>query len=303
MPSHECSTRACRLLPLFGWFRYLRRAYRWGGGIAHLLAACMTVGFTPSLAIMAAEPPHPSASILDYPRFVGDAEKTLPGDRLQAERIETVINWLSNDERGRRGLAFLQVDETLARVARAHALDMLQRDYVAHLTPEGLTSAQRIAATARQYFFSASAENLWSAQGEWQAIPETLAARAVADWLASPAHLKNLISTAMNRIGTGFVGVGNYAVAVQVFANVTGSLDRPLPAHLIRGQLLRLEPGSGTSGAGVAFVDTRSASPPQIPRPFGIYRVDSSPGTYRLGMYITRGHGYEIRLGPYVAVR
>jgi uncharacterized protein YkwD len=88
----------------------------------------------------------------------------------------------------------LRLDSRLVRAADAHAEDMIERNYFAHLSPLGITPAQRVAATG--YHYRLVGENIASG-------PET-AAEAVEGWLASPEHCENIMDPRFVATGIGF---------------------------------------------------------------------------------------------------
>jgi uncharacterized protein YkwD len=95
----------------------------------------------------------------------------------------------------------LAVDGRLSVAAQAHSDDMAARDYFAHASPEGDTSAQRV--SARGYN--------WSYVGENLAAGQVTATQVVNDWLASPGHCENLMRGQYTHFGVGYApgGSGN----------------------------------------------------------------------------------------------
>lgn len=105
---------------------------------------------------------------------------------------------LVNQERTSRGLVALVRDEALTAVARAHSLDMQERDYFAHTNPEGLSPFDRMSAAGISYGWAA--ENLaWGPGVEWghQGLME------------SPGHRANILNPELRRVGIGVVGPAN----------------------------------------------------------------------------------------------
>jgi uncharacterized protein YkwD len=62
------------------------------------------------------------------------------------------------------GTANLKWDDALAAIARGHSADMLRRQYVAHVTPEGITADQRLQINGVNYV--ASGENIGIVYGQ-----------------------------------------------------------------------------------------------------------------------------------------
>jgi uncharacterized protein YkwD len=108
-----------------------------------------------------------------------------------------------NRVRGAHGLRPLSVDAELQRAARAHAVDMLHRDYFAH----GPFLSRLLSYGAAGPLFG---ENLAWGRG--------IRARAqvmVRDWLASPSHRRNLLRGGFRRVGVG-APMGTFRGLTQV---------------------------------------------------------------------------------------
>lgn len=76
-------------------------------------------------------------------------EGAKPGTSDELRQLETYMFELLNSARKEHlprwlGTAHLTCHDGLAAVARGHSADMLRRQYVAHVSPEGVTVAQRI---------------------------------------------------------------------------------------------------------------------------------------------------------------
>jgi uncharacterized protein YkwD len=131
--------------------------------------------------------------------------------------VERGIFRLTNEARRKQGVPVLTWDASLARAARAHSADMLQRAYLQHESPEGHTPQERLTQAA-PYAVAASGENLWGAQGSHPLDPERLPRIIVDTWLASPGHRANLLNPAFTDMGVGVARQGTAIRATQVFA-------------------------------------------------------------------------------------
>ena len=160
-------------------------------------AAGFVVGFWIALwllcpGIAAAEPPAAPASAVAgtaaWPASLQPSGEFTP--------LETELFRAINTVRSQQGLIELRRDPVLDAVARAHSLDMAQRHYFAHETPEGLNPVDRLkrgGATG----FSLAGENVGlTSRGD----PNR---EIVEAWLASPAHRDNLLAPAFNATGVG----------------------------------------------------------------------------------------------------
>ncbi len=92
----------------------------------------------------------------------------------------------------------------MAGVARAHSYDMLLRHYVAHVTPEGQTAAQRIENAAINYL--ACGENIGVFYGE-NAEPFSAINEVHLAFMNQPRRLTNHRGNILNPIWT-HAGVG-----------------------------------------------------------------------------------------------
>ena len=117
----------------------------------------------------------------------------LPGDPSDATH-EDLFNAL-NDYRAKHGLTTLIYSQTLEEAANAHLQDMYERDYFAHLTPEGLTPGDR--AIAVGFCHSYVGENLAAGQRNVKA--------AMRAWDRSPSHQLNMLE-----VNYVYVGVGHF---------------------------------------------------------------------------------------------
>ena len=105
---------------------------------------------------------------------------------------ERIIAELTNGFRIQHNKKALTYDEQLADVARAHCVDMAQKDYVAHVNLEGLDPYDRIKQAGIRT--NSVGENI--AGG----VPTALENFGL--WINSPGHRKNLLNQ------TGSIGVG-----------------------------------------------------------------------------------------------
>ncbi len=137
--------------------------------------------------------------------------------------LEIRVHQLTNQYRVQHGLEPVSLDDTLSNVARGHSQDMAERDYFAHLTPEGIDPTGR--ATALGYnckkiigilIYSGIGENIfqnnlydtvWYLGGiptsyEWN-TQEEIAKSTVDGWMDSPGHRKNILTEIFDREGIG----------------------------------------------------------------------------------------------------
>jgi uncharacterized protein YkwD len=144
--------------------------------------------------------------------------------------IEQLMFRLLNETRRRHvpswvGTAELLWHDGLAAASRQHSADMLRRQYVAHVTPEGVTAAQRLQRASIGYV--ACGENIGIVYGE-----AAHGSRAVVEihnaFMNQPRSLTNHRGNLLNPIWT-HVGIGiaynpdGALVATQNFHQRAGS--------------------------------------------------------------------------------
>lgn len=111
-----------------------------------------------------------------------------------------VGNWrrevldLVNGFRTERGLSLLSIDARLNEAAQSHAQDMAERDYIAHVSPEGGTPGGR--ASIAGYSWSRLLENV--------AAGQPTPTEAVEVWKASPGHRRAMLDPKIRELGIGY---------------------------------------------------------------------------------------------------
>ncbi len=88
----------------------------------------------------------------------------------------------------------LRMDGNLRAAAREHSIDMAQRDYFSHVTPEGKTFQQRIQESG--YGGQPVAENI--------AVGHTTPSSVVSGWMGSTGHCRNIMGANARDVGVGF---------------------------------------------------------------------------------------------------
>jgi uncharacterized protein YkwD len=124
-----------------------------------------------------------------------------PADVSQKTVKRTTLCLLNHQRKlhGRRGL---EPNRKLARAARKHARDMVERQYFSHTAPGGVSFVDRI---MRQDYVNPGegwtlGENL--AWGSYQlATPKSI----VQSWMHSPGHRANILNSGFHEIGIGVV--------------------------------------------------------------------------------------------------
>ncbi len=183
----------------------------WAMGVRRLLALAAMCGL---LALGGAGADSPGA---------GEARRQATARLLLDE---------TNAVRHRHGVAALEMDGELSRVAQSHAEDMASRGYFSHESPEGESAAGRVCRIVPSLIAFDVTENLSRTTASEPEAPERTAAEAVRGWLNSPGHRRNLLHAPSTHVGFGVAEVragGQWRVCVvQVCAVVAGEWrDRP----------------------------------------------------------------------------
>ena len=126
-----------------------------------------------------------------------------------AEVLERV-----NAVRKAEGLDALRRDGRAERAAQGHALDMAERGYFNHVTPEGTTLGERCEAARVKHY--GVGENIARGQPTPREVMES--------WLKSPGHRENLLKAKWTKLGVGLArGTNDRGETelywVQVFVN------------------------------------------------------------------------------------
>lgn len=130
---------------------------------------------------------------------------------LAQSALELEVLQRTNAARIQYGLQPLGWDNLAYKSATLHAQDMLNRNYFAHETPEGLTSADRMRLVG--LLEVTDGENLATFQGYTdQEIPE----KSLTGWMNSSGHRANLLRPEFTHLGVAMVRKGD-KVVVQNF--------------------------------------------------------------------------------------
>ena len=132
----------------------------------------------------------------------------------------------TNAERTSRGLAALTINSKLNNSAKAKAVDMRDRDYWAHNTPDG--DEPWVFFDAAGYDYQKAGENL--------AYGFSTSAETITGWMNSPSHRDNMLDGSYTEVGFGyvnsadFVGTGNETIVVAHYGKALGaSTPAPTP--------------------------------------------------------------------------
>lgn len=133
-----------------------------------------------------------------------------PAQSTAAAEMEQQIWQQINAIRKQQGLSELRYNETLASVARKYSEKMAERNFFAHVSPDGDSVADRV--RAAKVFYWMVGENLFRSANIPQPVPA-----AVEGWMNSPGHRANILRSEYRETGIGVWRVGNSYWVTQVF--------------------------------------------------------------------------------------
>lgn len=127
-------------------------------------------------------------------------------NNFTAAVLPSVLDDLTNQNRQEQHLSTLAVSPVLNKVAELKAMDMAEKGYFAHTSPEG---------KAPWYWFQQSGYD-YEYAGENLAIDFTDSQDVVLAWMNSPSHRANIIKNSYTEVGTG-VATGTYQGKPTIF--------------------------------------------------------------------------------------
>lgn len=119
-----------------------------------------------------------------------------PQSAQDLRRIEMRVHQAVNHERQAARIPQLVWNERLAAEAGRHAANMARKSFFAHEDPSRGDLAGRL--DASHIAWTHCAENLYEINGPGDPVK-----RAVAAWLRSPSHRKNMLDAGLREAGTG----------------------------------------------------------------------------------------------------
>ena len=285
---------------------------RWSRGVSKYVPLVVAASLALCLAGTARAADQADRSTLEgYASWANGALEALPQGVQLLEPLAQRLTELTSEQRREAGLGPLEADPELLPAARAHALDMLERGYNDHVTPDGLEPGDRAALLHRRLAGRvgenlAGLEGLTAAQLEGQIGP--LAAEITDGWMESPGHRENILDTDYTHQAMAAAAKGEDVVVVQLFEARRALLAAPLPLHVGQGETLALEFEQGPGLAVPArYAYARPGQPAQelITLDLSSNEVAVEPGTYVLKFLFPSGQTgrFEVAAGPAIFVR
>lgn len=131
---------------------------------------------------------------------------------------------LANQDRAAHDLPALELQAALNEAAQAHAEDMVEDGYFAHVAPDGTGPQDRYLAAGGSRT-KVVRENIARCSG--CPVPPTLERVEAFEtgWMNSPEHRRNLLSEGLTGFGYGIAGEDGQVYGVQLFAGPGTSRD------------------------------------------------------------------------------
>lgn len=145
------------------------------------------------------------------------------GSAFAQSALELEVLSRTNQVRTERGLRPLQWDGVAHKTARGHALDMLERNFFAHVNPDGLKAADRMYQAG--IVEVEVGENLAFYENHADA---TIPRKSLEGWMNSPGHRANLLKPEFTHLGVSLERKGDRVMVVQNF------ISRPFDPRLAR---------------------------------------------------------------------
>ena len=124
--------------------------------------------------------------------------------------IERYVHRKVNTRREDRDRDRLEGHPKLIDAAQSHARDMAKRGFYSHTDPDGTGPGERI--PGKRW-----SENI-NKEYDGGRHPSTIAENAVASWMQSAGHRRNILNREFSRSGVGVWKRGEDVYLVQVFA-------------------------------------------------------------------------------------
>lgn len=126
-------------------------------------------------------------------------------ETLSIEKIADLVN----QDRANHGLPDLDLNPSLNLAAQLKALDMVEKNYFAHISPDGVKPWHWFRVSGYSYTYA----------GENLAVGFTSAAELEKSWMDSPEHRANILSPHYSDLGLAVVSRNQDLVVVQFFGN------------------------------------------------------------------------------------
>ncbi len=169
------------------------------------------LGFAFVFGIGTLVPSLAAPSVAEAHYFTNGGDRiALDASRVVVERAADAQAMLGvlNAERAGQGLEPLAFDPRLCAIARSHAVDMAERSYFGHVTPEGAGPFDRLNRAHYRYGFA----------GENLALDSNVRAASSELWQSSE-HRSNILQPHFARVGIAAVRAADGEIFVEDFSD------------------------------------------------------------------------------------
>lgn len=136
-----------------------------------------------------------------------------------SQQVQTLLAQETNQNRAKKKLPPLTINETLVKAGLDHSGDMMKRKYLSHRSPEGKFVQHRVGKYAGGEVRTSLGENLHTIQsGDGLRDPMAIASLMMKDWMGSKSHRNNVLSKKFTQVGVGCVSDGNKILCTEVFS-------------------------------------------------------------------------------------
>jgi uncharacterized protein YkwD len=282
-----------------------------GIAFALLIAGLVIRGAVPGASRGTDQGDAAARSVLEYAKWAEQAPAAPPAGIQLLPTLEDRLAERVSKARRDHDLGALVRAPGLQRAARAHALDMLQRDYTGHIGPDGRSVTERVGILDRR-FIGLTGENLAEHVGiPADAIADQLgpmALQLVSGFLDSPDHRKNLLNPDYTHHGIGAAAEGDRLIVVHVFGGRRALFQQDLPLEVRQGAKLPLafEQGAGLSTpVKYGFAPLGQPTGEIVPLDVALNEVAVEPGAYQLQFFLPteQSNRFGVVPGPILVVR
>jgi len=157
--------------------------------------------------------------------------KYITKEKIDVGTLELKIHDLVNKQRQNYGLSNLQYDSNLGEIARRHSEDMAVRNYLNHYNPEGQGPTERAIQAGYPvhkelgggYYSDSIGENIAltpignvEGYGDVYSMSD-IADCTVVDWMNSPGHRQNILTSTYDKEGIGVATSGDKVYITEDF--------------------------------------------------------------------------------------
>ncbi len=161
--------------------------------------ALSSLGHTAQLPVLGTEAPSTAQTVA----YVSPQTSESPSDRDARLMLAAI-----NTERASRGLAPLELDPDLSKIASSYASDMATRNFFSHTSPDGDDPFKRMDRAGYRYGYA----------GENIALDQSPASAANALW-HSEGHRENILEPHYQKVGIGTIESAKGEIFVEDFSD------------------------------------------------------------------------------------